>query len=122
MPRLCSRITARRQPRRSGSSSPIAQPDLSGASSPTARMLLRPQQRRRPIERVALADAAEVDFESLPLERDGLTLGIEQQVLHADALAHGRTLGFRRHAALAAIETPRLDQGADGNIESARRL
>src|SRR5207253_8079474 len=64
----------------------------------------------------------EVDLQPLPRVENSLALGVEAHVLHANARPHRRPLGLRRHASLAAIEAPRLDEGPHGDVKRAVRF
>src|SRR5262245_34819318 len=75
------------------------------------------QQPHDLVERIALADAAEVDFDSGSGKGNTAALRVELNILHATAVKSCGALLVRRDTALSPVEAPGLDQSADRGIE-----
>src|SRR5207248_974490 len=71
------------------------------------------------VQGIALADAGQIDLEPRPQKTHGARVRIEAQVAHAYLGAGALQFRRRRHAAGPAIKAPRLDEGADRDVEGA---
>src|SRR5688572_10102230 len=71
---------------------------------------------RRAVERISLADCAEVQFHPGAGEANSLCGRSEQQMLAADARQGFVDCRLRRHLPLAAVETPNFRQRSAGDV------